>query len=87
MQIFHLATRIVDLHVVPDLIGKQVAVIGGQHDGFDAVIGQHAHAPPQLAQHAVDLQPGLSHAVGLAQLIDGSVPDVDMDINKTLTTH
>ena len=70
MQVFDLATGSLDLHVLSDLVGKQMAVVGHQHDGLDAVIGQHPHASPQMTQHAVDLKPGLGHVVGLAQFVD-----------------
>jgi hypothetical protein len=39
MQVFNLATGGLDLHVLPDLVGKQMAVVGHQHDALDAMIG------------------------------------------------
>jgi hypothetical protein len=39
MQVFNLATGRVDLHVLANLVGKQMAMVGHQHYGLDAVIG------------------------------------------------
>src|ERR1039458_182836 len=70
MQIFNLATGSLDLQVLPDLVGKQMAVIRHQHDVLYAVIGQHPHASPQKTQHAVDLWPSLCYVVALAQFVN-----------------
>src|ERR1019366_4799921 len=64
MQVFNLATGGLDLRVVSDLVGKQMTVVGYQHDALDPVISQHPHASPQMTQHAVDLEPGLGHGFG-----------------------
>ena len=70
MQVFGLAAGGLDLHVLADLVGEQVAVVGGQDDRLDAVVGQHPDAPPQVVQHAVHLEPGLGDVVGLAEFVD-----------------
>ena len=72
IQLVHLllSTGGVDLHVVADLVGEQVPVVGGQDDRLDAEVAEHPHAPPQVAEHAVHLEPGLCDVVGLAQFVD-----------------
>src|SRR5262245_1586928 len=70
MQVFNLAARSLDLHVLGDFIRKQVAVVSHQNDALDPVVGQHSHTTPQMTQYAVDLKPSLRHIVGLAKLID-----------------
>jgi hypothetical protein len=66
VQVLNRASRRLDLHVLADLIGKQVPVVGNEDDRFDPVVAQDTHATPQMSQHTVHLEPGLSDIVGLA---------------------
>ncbi len=70
VQVRGLAAGGLDLHVLADLVGEQVPVVGGEDDRLDAEVGQHPDAPPQVAEHAVHLEPGLGDVVGLAEFVD-----------------
>src|SRR5262245_52235674 len=48
MQVSSVATRSIDLHVLADLVGKEVAMIGSQNDRCDAQFPQDADATPQV---------------------------------------
>jgi hypothetical protein len=41
MQILNFAARGIDLHVLPDFVGKQMTVVGHKHNRLDTLIGQH----------------------------------------------
>ena len=70
MQVFGLASRGLNLHVLADLIGEQMPVIGDEDDRTDPEVAQNTKAAPQLSQDFVHLETGLSDIVGLAQFVD-----------------
>src|SRR5689334_8379732 len=70
MQIFYFAARSFDLHVVTDLVGKEVAVIGREHDGLDPMVGEDPNAATQVAKNSINLESRLRHVVLLTQFVN-----------------
>src|SRR5206468_7097554 len=59
VQVFGLTSGRLDLHVLADLISKEVSVVSHEDDCLDPVVAKITHAAPQMAQHAIHLEPGL----------------------------